>query len=104
MPIEITENNLQTILAREDRLLIDFWAEWCGPCQTMDPILHQIEREYEGKLTVAKCNVDEEPVMTMLFNIRSIPTLLFFRDGQQVDQVVGLITQRMLKKIVEEVI
>jgi thioredoxin 1 len=73
--------------------LVDFWAEWCGPCRAIAPILEQLATSYEGKVRIAKVDVDANQKTTMRFNVRSIPALLFFKDGKHVDTIVGL-TQR----------
>ena len=71
-------------------VLVDFWAEWCGPCRAIAPILEQLATSYEGRIRVAKVDVDQNQKTTMRFNVRSIPALLFFKDGKHVDTVVGL--------------
>jgi thioredoxin 1 len=70
-------------------VLVDFWATWCGPCHMVSPILEQLATEYDGKLRVAKVDVDANQAVTMRFNVRSIPSILFFRDGKHVDTLVG---------------
>jgi thioredoxin 1 len=82
-------------------VLVDFWAEWCGPCRRLAPTIDAIADEYQGKVTVAKLNVDENPNTAFKFNIRGIPTLLLFKGGEMVEQVVGLAEKDALKKIID---
>ena len=70
--------------------IVDLWAEWCGPCRALGPIVDELAREFDGQVKVAKLDIDSNPVTTARFNVRSIPTLLFFRDGKLVESVVGL--------------
>lgn len=83
-------------------VLVDFWAEWCGPCRMIAPTLDALATELDGKLTVAKMNVDDNPMVPGQFGIRSIPTLLVFKGGKVVDQVVGVRDKADLKKMVEK--
>lgn len=82
-------------------VLVDFWAEWCAPCRRLSPIVDEVAAELEGKLTVAKVNVDENPMTPGRFGVRGIPTLILFKGGKVVDQVVGLISKAELKQMVE---
>ncbi len=84
------------VLRSEVPVLLDFWAEWCGPCKMIGPILEEIARSYEGKIRVAKLNVDEHPATAAKFNIRSIPTLLLFKNGTLIAQKVGAVSQSHL--------
>jgi thioredoxin 1 len=81
-------------------VLVDFWAEWCAPCRRLSPIVDEVAAEFEGKLMVGKVNVDENPVTPGRFNVRGIPTLILFKGGKVVDQVVGLISKDELKAMV----
>jgi thioredoxin 1 len=83
-------------------VLVDFWAEWCGPCRRLAPTVDAIADEYQGKVTVGKLNVDENPMTAEKFNIRGIPTLLLFKGGEMVEQVVGLAEKDRLKKIIDK--
>jgi len=81
-------------------VLVDFWAEWCGPCKMIAPVIDQLSTELEGKMKIAKVNVDEAPELAGQFNVMSIPTLLIFKGGQPVDQIVGALPKdRLLAKI-----
>jgi thioredoxin 1 len=87
---EVTDDSFSSEVEQADSLvLVDFWAEWCGPCRVIAPILEDLAGEYDGKIKVTKLDVDSNPQTTMQFNVRSIPSILFFKDGKHVDTVVG---------------
>jgi len=81
--------------------VVDFWAPWCGPCRILGPTIEQLAEDYEGRARVAKLNVDDSPATAGRFGVRSIPTVLFFRDGQHVDTVVGLVPRAALAERIE---
>ena len=83
-------------------VLVDFWAEWCGPCRRLAPTVDELANDYNGRVVVAKMNVDENPSTPMRFSIRGIPTLLLFKRGQLVEQVVGLADKDALKKLLDK--
>ena len=83
-------------------VLVDFWAEWCGPCRAIAPILEQLATVYEGKMRITKMDVDAHPKTPMRFNVRSIPSLLFFKDGKHVDTVVGLVPRPALEARIQK--
>ncbi len=85
-------------------VLVDFWAEWCGPCRLVSPLLDELAKEYEGKIKIAKVNVDENQQVSIDFHIRSIPTLLFFKNGQMVKQLVGAHPKTKLVEEIQEIL
>ncbi len=96
-PVEITDSNFQTeVLQSPTPVLVDFWAEWCGPCKMIAPVVEELAKEYNGKLKVGKVDVDANQQVSMQFGIRSIPTLLVFKGGKVVDQLVGAVPKKML--------
>ena len=90
MAIEITDANYKELMADTSKpVVIDFWATWCGQCRMVGPIIEELAAEYEGKVVIGKCNVDDNEDLTMEYGIRNIPTILFFKNGQLVDKQVG---------------
>ncbi|MEX2594976.1 MAG: thioredoxin [Anditalea sp.] len=94
--IEITDANFDEIIKSEKPLLVDFWAEWCGPCKMIGPIVEEIAGEYDGKAVIGKVDVDANPAVAAKFGIRSIPTLLYFKGGEIVDKQVGAVPKAVL--------
>jgi len=95
--ITLTESNFDREINQNDKLvLVDFWAEWCGPCKLIAPLIDEIAREKNGTLTVGKVNIDENQNLSFKFNIRAIPTLLIFKNGQVRDQVTGMTSKKDL--------
>lgn len=96
-PIEITDANFEQEVLKSDKpVLIDFWAVWCGPCRMVAPVVEEIASEYNGKLKVGKLDVDNNPEVSMKFGIRSIPTLMVFKGGKVVEQIIGAVPKRNL--------
>jgi thioredoxin 1 len=99
MTLEFTNDNFkEKVLDTKGAALVDFWAEWCGPCRLIGPVVEDLSKEYEGKATIGKLNVDENRDIAAQYGIMSIPTLLFFKDGQLVDKHVGVASKSDLKK------
>lgn len=90
--LDVNDKNFDEVVLKSDKpVLVDFWAEWCGPCRTIAPFLEEISKEFEGKVKVVKCDVDNSPEVTIKFSIRNIPTVLFFKDGKVADKQVGAV-------------
>ncbi len=101
--VSVTDAEFETsVLQNSKPAMIDFWAEWCQPCKMLAPTVEELADEYQDKLMVAKLNVDDNPQTATKYNIRGIPTLLFFKDGQIVQQLVGVKSKAEIKKIIDE--
>ncbi len=96
MEIEVTTANIEELLSSDKPVMIDFWAVWCGPCRMISPIVDELASEYEGKVLIGKCNVDEQAEIAERMRIRNIPTILFYKGGEQVDKHVGAATKAQL--------
>lgn len=102
-PIAVTDANFADEIEQGEGLaIVDFWAEWCGPCRMVAPIVDEIANEYAGRVKVAKLDVDSNHQTTARFNVRSIPSILFFKDGRHVDTVVGAVPKAHLERKIQE--
>jgi thioredoxin 1 len=95
-PVEITDANFEEIINSDKPVLVDFWAEWCGPCKMIGPVVEELASDYDGKAVIGKVNVDENPNVSVKFGIRSIPTLLVFKNGEIVDKQIGAVPKGVL--------
>lgn len=102
MAVEFTESNFEELALKSDKpVMIDFWAEWCGPCRMVDPIVKEMAAEYEGRALIGKVNVDTNPDISMRFGIRNIPTIIFLKGGEMVDKSVGAVPKNILAEKLE---
>ena len=101
--VTVSDSDFNTVIEAEKGLaLVDFWAAWCGPCRMVAPVIEQLATEFEGKVRVAKLDVDANQQTAMRYNIRSIPSILFFKDGRHVDTVVGAVPKALLERKIKE--
>lgn len=87
--VEFTDSNFNELMATDKPIVIDFWATWCGPCRMVGPVITELAEEYDGRIVVGKCDVEENEDIAMEYGIRNIPTILFFKGGQVIDKIVG---------------
>ncbi len=105
MAVEVTDANFAELVGGSDKpVLLDFWAEWCGPCRMVGPYVEEIAKEFEGKAFVGKVNVDMNPTLSAKFGIRNIPTILFFKNGEIVDKQVGAATKSALTEKLQKLL
>lgn len=98
-PVELTDSNFDNeVLTSDTPVLVDFWAEWCGPCRMIGPVVEELASDYAGKVKVGKVDVDSNPEVSVKYGIRSIPALLIFKDGEVVDQIIGAVPKTQLEK------
>lgn len=100
-PLNLDDSNFAQTINKYPLLLVDFWAPWCGPCRMMSPIIDQVGKEYIGKLVVGKVNVDENPNISGQFGISSIPTLILFKSGQAVNNIIGSVSKSRIDEMVK---
>lgn len=98
MEIQITTENFESLKNGNLPLVVDFWATWCGPCRMIAPVIEELAKEYDGRIVVGKCDVEENDDIAMEFGIRNIPTILFFKNGQVVDKMVGAASKAKIQE------
>jgi thioredoxin len=102
MTIEVNDTNFEEVVLNSDKpVLVDFWAEWCGPCRMVGPIVDELSNDYDGKVVVTKMDVDSSPATSAKFGIRNIPTILFFKSGEIVDKQVGAVPKSSLAEKID---
>ncbi|PGH39611.1 MAG: thioredoxin [Candidatus Nephrothrix sp. EaCA] len=102
--IEITDGNFNDIISSDKPVVVDFWAEWCGPCKMIAPLIEELAGSYEGKAIIGKLNVDENPNVSRQFGVTNIPTLLFLKNGKTVDKLIGMAPRSVLVEKLEKAI
>ncbi len=95
------ETSFNEALAQKGLLVVDFWAEWCGPCKMLGPVIEQLAADYDGKAAVGKVNVDDEPELAQKYGIMSIPTVMFFKDGELIDKKIGVMPPQEFVKVID---
>ncbi len=103
--VHVTDHNFENEVLKSDvPVMVDFWAAWCGPCRAIAPVIEELAEEYAGKVKVCKMNVDENPITPGRFGIRAIPTLIFFKDGQAVDQITGAVAKAIIESVLKRLV
>ncbi|MBM4236918.1 MAG: thioredoxin [Euryarchaeota archaeon] len=100
--VEITKDNFEKVRKEQGKLIMDCWAEWCGPCKMIAPVFEKLAAEYSGKIAFTKMDCDSNPELVRRFRIMAIPTLLFFKDGEVVDQIVGVVPKEEIVEVIKK--
>ena len=104
MEVTVTNQNFEQVLSSSNVVVVDFWATWCGPCRMLSPVVEEVAEEMSGKAVIAKCNVDEAREVAMKYRIMSIPTLLYFKNGELVDKTVGVVSKEDIITIINNLL
>ncbi|WP_299222574.1 thioredoxin [uncultured Alistipes sp.] len=104
MALAINNSNFEELLSSDKLVVIDFWAEWCGPCRMITPIIEELAAEYEGRALIGKCDVEQNDDITMKYGVRNIPTIIFLKGGQVVDKQVGATSKEALKAKIDKLL
>ena len=104
MEVTITAENFESLKNGELPLVVDFWATWCGPCRALGPVLSELAKEYDGKIVVGKCDVEENDDLAAAYGVMSVPTLLFFKNGEPVEKKGGAMPKNKLKELFESLL
>ncbi|MFP3908481.1 MAG: thioredoxin [Archaeoglobaceae archaeon] len=101
-PIKVNGNNFKKVLQENENVVVDFWAEWCGPCKLVSPVLEELAKEYSDKVTFAELNTDENHELAAMYGISAIPTIIFFKNGKPMDQIVGAFPKSEMKNWIDK--
>ncbi|MEG1543920.1 MAG: thioredoxin [Tannerellaceae bacterium] len=104
MALQVTDSNFEELVNSGKPMVLDFWAEWCGPCKMVSPIIDELATEYEGRVTIGKIDVDNNNDVIGKFGIRNIPTVLFFKNGKMMDKIVGAISKQKFTEKIESIL
>ena len=103
-PVEVNDSDFEALINKYPVVLVDCWAPWCGPCKMVTPILEQLAKQYAGKIKIVKLNVDENPVTSSKYSVRSVPTMLFFKNGKMINTLVGALPRTEMEKQIRSLI